>query len=178
MKRIVSIVLFVLFTIFIYSQDSGIIYGPDWSYLIQAPEGFKWDNNSLQKQGIWGLFYKADQVSYKGSLLNMYINPVRKGGDYPTDLDALIKWDTEFYKQNNPGLVISYYKDFELGDHSIAKVYYFDDEKRKYNMFFGYVTEQNASFVFVLSARSIEERSNYEKAYSDLLKSFIYMNKK
>ena len=159
------------------AQDDGIIYGPDWAYLISAPAGFKMDNRSLQRQGIWGLFYKVDQPEYRADVLNMYINPVKKGGDYPTDLESLIAWDVDFFKERNPGLVVTYYKDIELGDMSACKVYSFDDESRQYFMLSGYATKTNASFVFVLIARSREERAGNEGAYEELLRSFVYLDK-
>jgi len=145
--------------------------------MIIAPDGFIWDSTSLQSQGIWGLFYKDNQGKYYANRLNMYINPVRKGNGYPTDLESLIKWDTDFFKANNPSLVITYYKDFELGNGNKAKGFYFDDENRKYYMIYSYITEENASFVFVLIARSKEERVDYEESYINLLKTFTYMNK-
>ena len=156
---------------------SGIIYGPDWAYLIAAPDGFKMDNHALRRQGIWGLFYKRDQPKYLADALNMYINPVKKGGEFPADLESLIAWDIAFFKERNPSLAVKYYKDFELGDMGLCKAYSFDDESSQYYMLYGYATKTNASFVFVLIARSREERAENEVAYEELLKSFVYLDK-
>jgi len=178
MRKTYVLALFLILGIFpLAGQNSGIIYGDNWSYLIMAPDGFQWDSTTLQSQGIWGLFYKTDQAKYNGNKLNMYINPVVKGNGYPSTIDELIQWDTDFYKKNNPSLVITYYKDFELGDSKKARGYYFDDKQKGYYLLFSYITEEKASFVFVMSARSIEERIENENAYAELLKSFIYINK-
>ena len=138
----------------------------------------RWDSTSLQKEFIWGLFYKEDQSQYEGNKLNMYINPVRKGDGYPTNVDELIKWDTDHFKSKNPALIVTYYRDLPLGDRNSAKVYQFDDSTRGYYMLYGYTTESNCSFVFVLIARSKQERADCEKAYAELLSSFIYIEKK
>lgn len=179
MKKAILVILLLMLSLpAVFCQNGGIIYGDTWAYTIMAPDGFVWDTTSLQSQGIWGLFYKAGQGKYYGNKLNMYINPVRKGDGYPTEQDSLIKWDTDYFKANNPGLVITYYKDFELGDGKTAKAYYYDDDGRKYYMTYAYITEENASFIFVLIARSKDERTQNEDAYAKLLKSFIYINKK
>jgi hypothetical protein len=107
----------------------------------------------------------------------MYIVPYPKGGDYPSDLDSLIAWDCDYFREGNPGLRIARYKDAELGDFSACRLFTFDDADRGYYMLHGYATEEKASFAFVLVARSAEERAASEAAYLELLKSFVYMDK-
>lgn len=174
---LLSIILLSSGILFAQDGNSAIIYGPDWAYLIVAPDGYALDNRSLQKKGIWGLFYKMDQSSYQADKLHICIKPFQKGGEYPDTVDSLIRWDLGSALENIPGLVATYYKDIELGDFTSCKVFKVDDDDRKNYLLQGYVTEKRASFVFVLMARSKEEREQNEKPYTELLASFVYMEK-
>ena len=146
--------------------------------MITAPAGYVWDSELLQKYGIWGLFWEAKQGKYIPQKHNMFINPVRKDNGYPIDLEALIKWDIDYYIENTPGLIVEFYKDIILGANKIAKLYTFNDSRKGYYSISAYICEENASFVFVLVDRSLEDRKKHEKSFEELLASFIYMNKK
>jgi len=180
MKLITSILLLTLASSPSFGGDanSGIIYGDKWSYVFSAPNGYTWDSESMQKHGIWGLFWETSQGKFIPQKHNIFINPIKKGNGFPSDIDSLIKWDIDFYIQNTPGLVVNYLKDFLLGDGKIAKAYTFDDKGKNYYSMSAYVCEENASFVFVLVDRSVSDRNSHLSAFGELLKSFVYMNKK
>jgi len=179
MRRIICACLVFCLCIPFFADEAkgGFIYGNNWSYMISAPAGYTWDSTSLQQNGIWGLFWETKLGKYIPQKHNMFINPVMKGNGYPSDLESLIKWDIDYYKENTPGLIVEYYKDIVLGDKQKAKAYIYNDKNRNYYSISAYVCEKNASFVFVLVDRSIEDRKKHEKAFEELLSSFIYMNK-
>jgi len=64
----------------------------------------------------------------------------------------------------------------QLSDTQKVKIYSFDQEVRNYYMYFGYLTERNSSFIFVLIARTKEEREQTQKAYFDLIRNFKYFD--
>jgi len=180
MKRIIiGIVLFVLLIGNAVSddEDSGIIYGKNWAFMFSVPDGYIWDNVSLQQHGIWALFYKADQEIFYGNKHHLYINPIQKGDGYPETTDELINWDISYYKQNDPALKVSFYTEKKITDGHIVKIYSFDQKLRSYYMYYGYLTENNSSFIFVLIARSQKERKEKQQAYFDLIQSFKYLDK-
>jgi len=162
----------------IEAQDRGgaIVYGEGWAFLVSAPEGYKMDSRSLQKRGIWALFYREGQPAYRADLLNMYVNPFPEGSA-PEGLEAFAEWDLDFFREGNPGLRASFLEEVELGDFSPCEVYSLDDEAKGYYMLHGYAVEPGASFAFVLVARGREERNANLEAYRSLLRSFVFMEK-
>jgi len=68
-KIVVGFAFLMLILGNVVSEDtnSGIIYGENWAFMFSAPEGYVWDNVSLQHEGIWALFYKEEQDEFYGS---------------------------------------------------------------------------------------------------------------
>lgn len=180
MKKTVLVLLALLMlgTVSAEVMRAGIILGSSWAYAIAAPDGYIWDNETLQPYGITGLFYPDHQPGYEGSKHNMYINPVEKREGYPATLNELISWDIAFFTERNPGLRIEKHGEIQLeGDRSVP-VYAFTDNDRGYYMLHAYSVEDKASFMFVLIARSVKERTQCEPAYHDLIRSFRYINQR
>jgi len=179
MKRIIigfAFLMLILGNVVSEDTNSGIIYGENWAFMFSTPEGYVWDNVSLQHEGIWALFYKEGQDEFYGSKHHLYINPIPKGNGYPSTLEELISWDISYFQKNDHDLKISYYTEMQLSDTQKVKIYSFDQDVRNYYMYFGYLTERNSSFIFVLISRTKEEREQTRKAYFDLIRNFRYFD--
>jgi hypothetical protein len=173
MKQCTSILLFAILTAFSVSSqnnDDSVVYGPNWAYLVSTPPGFKQIPQSLKRQGIWSLYIEEGQEEYREDQLRIYI----KVDDMDTEEFQGI--ELEMLKNDNQGMLVKHYGDMELGDFSMCEVYSIDKEKENTYMLNGYIKKETIVFNFILKATSKEERQEHERAYRELLESFVYLS--
>jgi hypothetical protein len=156
-------------------KNGGIIYGKDWAYTILAPKGWIWDSKTLAKQGIWGLFYSAE-TKFSPTTLHMYINPVSVAKD--VSLEEFIKEDISNFKRQNKSIDYVFENEYLSKDKKSLKIYRLDDEQKKYFQYIGFAKYNKTIFIFVLSARSADERMKNKVAYEQLFDTFLYMDRK
>jgi hypothetical protein len=173
--KVVATVLFFTALLANAQQTSGgIIYGDDWAYLIKPPAGWVWDSETLQQNGIWGLFYK-EGITFDPSKLHMYIAPnsIKDG----SSLANFIKADIESFKKSYGDIEFKYDREKKLKSSLAVQIYHLNDTNKKYFQQIGYLMFRKTAFIFVLSARSIRERNENKPAFDSLLDSFSPMEK-
>jgi hypothetical protein len=141
----------------------------DGAYRITAPPGWVHDTRSMAKQNITGLFYKSG-TRYKPGELHIYINPLPVPES--EKLDTFIYNDIlgfrRIYKNARYERDCLYRtaRDYEI------EVYRMDDEVTRYWQYIGYLKAGGMIYIFVLSARTPEERAENRKSWELLLDSF------
>jgi len=166
--------LFLSFSCLAQGNNRGIVQGKDWAYLFTTPTGWIWDSQSLVKQNIHGLFYKKGE-KYNPQKLHIYINPVALPEN--TTLQELISRDIAGFKSeyNDIHYDVDHKKTLKSG--KAVDIYFLNDGKSKYFQSICFVPFKKLVFIFVLSARSIEERRENITYYYELLDSFFTMEK-
>ncbi len=175
MKKIAISIIFMLGTFLAFSQDSGIVYGRTWSYLISAPDGWIWDSETLQKNNIWGLFYPNGK-KFDPTKTHIYISPVSKSRTGDVTLEEFAKVDINYFKDNNPSALIKFVKFYETSGNNTL-IYSLEDTDKGYYQYLGYKVDNNCSFIFVLTERSIEDLESHKSSFYQLLDNFAYMDK-
>ena len=95
MKKILCLIL-VLISFFMgfaqETQKSGILYGPNWACMVEAPIGWIMDQDTLAKYHIYGLFYE-EGTNFADNPPIVYISSAPINGE--TD-EALQKYVESF----------------------------------------------------------------------------------
>ena len=167
---------FIGFAAFPQGESGGLIEGQGWAYLASAPEGWVWDDSSLRRQGIEGLFYKKGVV-FNPTILHMYISPTVKKTGGPPSLGDFIAADRESYMNAEPGMTVLDLAPYSPGMGYSYVLRDFDDSNEGFYQSVAYYEGEQAYFVFVLFCRSVEERKQERDAFLELLDSFTYIRK-
>ena len=96
MNRILFLVLLSILSVFsciAQEQTSGILYGPNWACIVQAPKGWIMDQDSWAKNNIFGLFYERGK-KLGGAIPIIYINTQKLNDASDDELLKFIEWDT------------------------------------------------------------------------------------
>jgi hypothetical protein len=110
MKLKLSVFIFVLcsslgFQVFCEEeQTAGILYGPNWSCLVQAPDGWIMDQKSMANQGIYGLFYEHGKKLEPQTPI-IYINTQKLNADTDEELQKYVDYDIGNYKKDGSNTI-------------------------------------------------------------------------
>ena len=102
-----GIALFALMVLFQTANkpndNAGILYGPDYAFILAAPDGWVLDDVSGRKEGLPAVFYKRGE-SWSRAKVVMYANPVRKSKG--ETVNGIIASDVSRFNKLNPGIVV------------------------------------------------------------------------
>src|ERR1051326_3275936 len=101
-RQISLISTLILFCVVASAQDdSGIIYGKNYSFALTAPKGWVLDTASGRQQGLQAVFYPKGS-SWKNGAAVMYANILQKTDPAKESLQTIIANDVADFKKESP----------------------------------------------------------------------------
>src|SRR6266851_2782414 len=86
-------------------DDSGIIFGKNYSFTLTAPKGWVLDNTSGRSQGLQAVFYPKGS-SWKTGAAVMYANVYQKSDPTKESLQTIIANDVTQFKKDSSDLKV------------------------------------------------------------------------
>ena len=154
-------------------MNSGIVYGPGFSYVLNAPKGWTLDNKQGKDDGLSVVFYRNGQSWTKG-LSVMYSRAEEKG---KMDLAAYISRDLKGFKEHHPGGAYSKVDGIKALDGSLATVYDFHATKGASNERVAYLSAPKVFVMVVLTSRDPKDFQSATVSFGELVKSYSYLGK-
>lgn len=157
------------------TEPWGVIYGPNYSYSLAAPDGWVLDNKAGQDQGLAAVFYKKGE-DYQTSDVIMYTNTISKSPTKP-NFDAVINYDLQVFKKAYPNLEISDAPDLTTMDKSSTKAkvkYEFNEPMGRYQAV-AYIDSPNTVVIVVLDAKNKSAFDNNVTSFKKLVNSYFYV---
>jgi hypothetical protein len=155
--------------------ESGIIYGPDYSFVVKAPKGWVLDNSSAKSQGLDAVFY-PEGSSWKESEVVMYVGIGRKTGDDDT-LDAVMARDLMDFRKAAPRLKVIDGRPLTLarGKERVVVKYFAEPEQGMHEAV-AYVDESKVVVMLVLSSKTRERFESSLPALKELAASYLFLS--
>lgn len=173
---IFSILLFFSHVTFAQQKEenSGLIYGKDFSYILKAPKGWVLDNSSAAEQGIYAVFYPIGG-SWNKSIAVMYTNTSIV--DSLMTMEDFIDMDLVSFKADKKDIVITSKDDIYMGDKNVKIREILGDANGNYEAI-AYIKEKNLVVLIVLSSRNKNEYFSNLPKFEELLKSYKFIDSK
>lgn len=172
---LVTVVLFLMPANTSYSKEEGgggILYGKNFSYIISAPKGWVFDNESGASQGLHAVIYPKGK-SWENAPAAIYSKGAqKKEGETIT---KFINNDFEDFKKNSPNIKMDDYSKITTGDNREAVVKMFSNDKWGNYELVAYIDMPKAIGVIVLTSRDKKSFDNSTKAFEQVVKSFKFL---
>jgi hypothetical protein len=153
-------------------QDGGIIYGPDHSYILKAPDGWVLDNEAGVKQGIQAVFYPVGS-SWAESKAVMYTRVQDRDN---RSLDKVIEQDLAHSSGDSPTFKATKEPPIISKLKQEATVRYLSGDKHKSYEAVAYFEEPKLVILIILSSRNKEDFDKSLNAFESLVKSYQFFN--
>jgi len=154
---------------------AGVIYGPNYSYSLAAPDGWILDNKAGQDQGLMAVFYKKGE-NFLDSDVVMYTNTISKSSSKP-NFNAVVDYDLQGFKNAYPDLTVSDATDLVTKDISGTKAkvkYEFNEAMHRYQAV-AYVDSPNTVVIIVLDAKNKAAFDDNITDFENLVNSYFYV---
>ena len=154
--------------------DSGMLYGPDYTFLVKAPKGWVLDNESARRQGVDAVFYPVGS-SWKNSAAVMYVGIGRKQGAKDS-LEGVISRDIADFKKASPDLKVSDGEALPLarGKERVVVKYFIAEQQRSYEAV-AYIEESKVVVMLVLSSKTKADFDSSLPALKELVASYFFL---
>jgi predicted extracellular nuclease len=153
-------------------MNSGILYGPNFSYTLSAPRGWILDNESGVSQGLSAVFYPKGSSWSKGQTV-AYTRVVKKN-DQQTVSD-IINADINGFRAESSALKIEDAKAIDLGKGKTAIIKYFSGDSHGNYEALAYVDEAKSVVLIVLTARTKQDFDSSLGAFQGLVGSYFFL---
>jgi hypothetical protein len=158
----------------------GILYGPGYAFILSAPTGWVFDDQTGKAQGVTVVFYRQGESWTTGQAV-MYANVAYKRKGQDNTIKKVIKYDIRRMKERRARMLSATRSSTRLADGRKAIVYGFafegaDEDARREKV--AYVDTPKVVVMLVLTARS---EAVYRKAAPDfesLVRSFQFVGRK
>jgi hypothetical protein len=179
-RQISVIVALMLFCTAVSAQDeSGIIYGKNYSFALTAPKGWVLDTTSGRQQGLQAVFYPKGS-SWKNGAAVMYANVYQNTDPTKESLQTIIANDVADFKKESPNLkvvdadAIPTRTDVRSIDKK-ATVKYFTGDRNGNSEAVAYVDEGNLVVMLVFNARSQKDFEDSLPAFKEFVGSYFFL---
>jgi len=179
-KQIFILVAFVFLCGVASAQDdSGIIFGKNYSFTLTAPKGWVLDNTSGRGQGLQAVFYPKGS-SWKTGTAVMYANVYQKTDPSKESIKTVIANDVAEYKKNSADLKVVDAESVLTRTDARSKdkqatVKYFTGDRNANTEAVAYIDEGKVVVMLVLSARSQKDFDSSLPAFKDLIGSYFFL---
>ena len=167
----------MLLTSTVFAQDdSGIIYGKNYSFALTAPKGWVLDTTSGRQQGLQAVFY-PNGSSWKSGAAVMYPSVLQKADPARESLESVIA------NEDSPNLkvvdadAIPTRTDARSKDKK-ATVKYFTGDRNGNSEAVAYLDEGNLVVMLVLSTRSQKDFETSLPAFKEFVDSYFFLGAK
>jgi len=153
------------------SNNSGIFYGPGFSFILAAPEGWVLDDVSGRKQGLSAVFYKRGD-SWSRAKVVMYANPVRKSKG--ETVGRIIADDVLSFRERSPEAVVEDGPAVAASGGRMLPVKVFRGTKEGDDEVVAYADESSCVVMIVLSGTADRVR-DARASFAALLKTYTFL---
>lgn len=153
--------------------QSGIIYGDDHAYVLNAPKGWVLDNQVWADQGVFAVFYP------KGSSVNgNWVAYSRVMGTNPKGLLACALEDMESMKQQSLNYSWKRLQDIQTSDKNTAIVFSTSGDSLGNAEFLAYI--QAPTHVVFISAvtKTPKDQAQMKAPFESLVRSYAWLTDK
>jgi hypothetical protein len=154
--------------------NSGMLYGPDYTFVVKAPKGWVLDNESARRQGIDAVFYPVGS-SWKNSAAVMYVGIGRKQ-DAKDTLEGVISRDIADFKKASPDLKVSDGEALPLarGKERVVVKHFIAEQQRSHEAVV-YIEESKVVVMIVLSSKTKADFDSSLPALKELVASYFFL---
>jgi len=148
------------------ADDAAILDGPNYSFSIRAPEG--WRMTSTRQ--LQAAFYPADKT-FENTPVMMYVRSADKAQLYVKTIEEMNRLDLHGIQEHHPKAESKKIGSARTSDGKEVPVYSFSGGG--YFERVAYAEQPKTITVFVASAEKEEDLKSSEKAFRDLVASYL-----
>ena len=156
-------------------DGSGIVYGSNYSFLIQAPSGWAIDNQAGRPNGLEVVFYRTGESWEHGAAV-MYVNTAPPDSGHDADPLLIIAQDSARFVSASPEVRIVGAPSLQTHDHRVAYVRHFSAQRNGRYEAVAYVTERTVTPMIVLSAKTEEAFTAALPSFTQLVGSYSFLS--
>jgi hypothetical protein len=156
-------------------DGGGIVYGSNYSFLIQAPPGWAIDNQAGRPNGLEVVFYPTGESWEHGAAV-MYVNTAPPDSGHDADPLLIIAQDSARFVSAAPTVRIVGAPSLQTTDHRIAYVRYFSGQPNGRYEAVAYVTERAVTPMIVLTAKTEAAFTAALPSFSQLVASYSFLS--
>jgi len=167
--RTFAIIFIVLSPFARAADDAAILDGPNYSFSIRAPEG--WRMTSTRQ--LQAAFYPADKT-FENTPVMMYVRSADKAQLYVKTIEEMNRLDLHGIQEHHPKAESKKIGSARTSDGKEVPVYSFSGGG--YFERVAYAEQPKTITVFVASAEKEEDLKSSEKAFRDLVASYLFIS--
>jgi len=167
--RAFAIIFIVLSPFARAADDAAILDGPNYSFSIRAPEG--WRMTSTRQ--LQAAFYPADKT-FENTPVMMYVRSADKAQLYVKTIEEMNRLDLHGIQEHHPKAESKKIGSARTSDGKEVPVYSFSGGG--YFERVAYAEQPKTITVFVASAEKEEDLKSSEKAFRDLVASYLFIS--
>ena len=169
LPRTFAIVLIAFSSFAHAADDAAILDGPNYSFSIRAPEG--WRMTSTHQ--LQAAFYPADKT-FEDTPMIMYVRSADKAQLHVTTIEEMNRLDLHGIQEQHPKAESKKIGSMRTSDGKEIPVYSFSGGG--YFERVAYAAQAKTITVFVASAQKEEELKSSEKAFRELVASYLFIS--
>jgi hypothetical protein len=155
---------------------SGLIYGKNNAYYINAPDGWVLDNKSGVSQGLYAVLYPKGST-WENSIGIMYSKAIAKNSNIKS-IEAYVRNDLEDFKKQAPNIEAVLKQELRLDSNKVAKIYEWSGDNFGNIESTAYIEEKNVIIIITYNSRDMTfYKSNYSK-FIQTVKSYSFFTDK
>jgi len=167
--RMFAIVLIALSPCAHAADDAAILDGPNYSFSIRAPQG--WRMTSTRQ--LQAAFYPADKT-FENTLVMMYVRSADKAQLHVKTVEEMNRLDLHGIQEHHPKAESRKIGSGRTSDGKAVPVYSFSGGG--YFERVAYAEQPKTITVFVASAEKEEDLKSSEKAFRELVASYLFIS--
>ncbi len=158
----------------ITEEGSGIIYGDNHVYTLQAPVGWVLDNESAVHQKLYAVFYPVGST-WANSRVVAYSKGITKD-EVIKDIPSYVKFTIDgFIEKGSPNYLGKFIKTLDLKNKQEASIYHYQGDQWGNFEAVGYVEEEKTINIVVLNCKTKIEFENSLGAFESLVSSYVFL---
>lgn len=169
LPRTLTIVLIALSSCAQAADDAAILDGPNYSFSIRAPEG--WRMTSTRQ--LQAAFYPADKT-FENTPVMMYVRSSDKAKMHVKTIEEMNRLDLHGIQEHHPKAESKKVGSMRTSDNKEIPVYSFSGGG--YFERVAYADQPKTITVFVASADKEDDLKSSEKAFRELVASYLFIS--
>jgi hypothetical protein len=160
----------------IQEEGGGILYGKHPAFMVKAPKGWMFDNESGQDTGLFAVFYLKGST-WANSKVVAYVqtHPITDAIRNPADLAA--KTVADFKRNGSPNSKSADQPAIRLANGREAIVVHFTGDQWGNFEAVAYIAEEGWIHYFVLNSRTEEDFKKFRPALEEFVKNYQLIGK-
>jgi hypothetical protein len=169
LSRTFAIALIALSSFARAADDAAIVDGPNYSFSIRAPEG--WRMTSTRQ--LQAAFYPADKT-FENTPVMMYVRSADKAKLHVKTIEEMNRFDLRGIQEHHPKAESKRVASMRTSDTKEIPVYSFSGGG--YFERVAYAEQPKTITVFVASSETAEDLKSAEKAFRALVASYLFIS--